>query len=63
MQTPPNRYLPKAEMFELLNRVYAENETVLNDHTNMAIVLFIMGIGYVNPRVIVVWLPKAKKIC
>ncbi|CAG9938534.1 unnamed protein product [Clonostachys rosea f. rosea IK726] len=45
MQTPPNRYLPKAEMFELLNRVYAENETVLNDHTNMAIVLFIMGIG------------------
>uniref|UniRef100_A0A8H7K2X0 Xylanolytic transcriptional activator regulatory domain-containing protein n=1 Tax=Bionectria ochroleuca TaxID=29856 RepID=A0A8H7K2X0_BIOOC len=39
------RYLPKAEMFELLNRVYAENETVLSDHTNMAIILLIMGIG------------------
>ncbi|VUC32677.1 unnamed protein product [Clonostachys rosea] len=39
------RYVPKAEMFELLRQVYAENETVLSDHTDMAIVLLIMGIG------------------
>ncbi|CAG9996839.1 unnamed protein product [Clonostachys byssicola] len=39
------RYVPKAEMFELLSQVYAENETVLSDDTNMAIVLLIMGIG------------------
>ncbi|CAI6090618.1 unnamed protein product [Clonostachys chloroleuca] len=39
------RYVPKAEMFELLRQVYAENESVLSDDTDMAIVLLIMGIG------------------
>lgn len=35
-------------MFELLRQVYAENESVLSDDTDMAIVLLIMGIGYVG---------------
>ncbi|CAH0019838.1 unnamed protein product [Clonostachys rhizophaga] len=39
------RYVPKAEMFELLSQVYAENDAVLSNHTDMAIVLLIMGIG------------------
>ncbi|KAK7214668.1 hypothetical protein V2G26_002671 [Clonostachys chloroleuca] len=39
------RYVPKAEMFELLRQVYAENESVLSDDTDMAIVLLIMGMG------------------
>ncbi|CAG9947705.1 unnamed protein product [Clonostachys rosea f. rosea IK726] len=39
------RYVPKAEMYELLRQVYAENETVMSDDTDMAIVLLIMGIG------------------
>jgi hypothetical protein len=44
------RYVPKAEMYELLRQVYAENETVMSDDTDMAIVLLIMGIGYVGLR-------------
>jgi hypothetical protein len=49
-------------MFELLNRVYAENETVLSDHTNMAIVLLIMGIGYVNTKSDCCRLPKVDNL-
>lgn len=49
-------------MFELLNRVYAENETVLSDQTNMAIILLIMGIGYVNAKSDCCWLPKANNL-
>lgn len=41
------RYLPQADVYGLLDRLYEDDLALLNNESQMAIILLVLGIGYV----------------
>ncbi|VUC20480.1 unnamed protein product [Clonostachys rosea] len=42
------RYLPRDEIFRLLDELYTTGSRILQNHTEMAIILLVLGTGYEN---------------
>ncbi|VUC23944.1 unnamed protein product [Clonostachys rosea] len=49
------RYLSKTYMITLLERVYSDDNNVLNDNAALGLLLAVLGSGYVYSRLVHVW--------
>ena len=42
------RYVPRQQWQSLVDRLYSDDESLLNDDTNLSLLLLVIGLGYVN---------------
>lgn len=47
------RYISRDQAYEVLDKVYQDDEPTLQDHTTMAMILLVMGCGQVSHRTLI----------